>query len=150
MPLIHYPTRVTHSTATLLDHMYTNNISLNSKSGIIVTDVVDHFGTFHVVPRKSTSYLNVTTEKCIYSDKNINCIKKYLDETDFRHLLEIDCPDVAYTSFITLYNLAFEKAFPLIKTKAHRKYVKVELSVVTSGIIASLRTKSKLFQKKIK
>jgi len=31
MSLIHYPTRLTHSTATLIDHMYTNNISLNSK-----------------------------------------------------------------------------------------------------------------------
>ena len=148
MPLIHYPTRVTHSTATLLDHMYTNNISLNSKSGIIVTDVADHFGTFHVVPRKSISYSNVPTEKRIYSDKNINCFKKYLEETNFRHLLAIDCPDVAYNSFIILYNLAFEKAFPLIKTKAHRKYVKVE-PWMTAGLIASLRTKSKLFQKKL-
>jgi len=50
MSLIHYLTRVTHATATLLDHIYTNNASLNSKSGIIVTDVADHSGTFHVVP----------------------------------------------------------------------------------------------------
>jgi len=121
MSLIHYPTRVTHSMATLPNHMYTNNVSLNSKRGIIVTDVDDKFGTFHIVPRKSFNYSNFPAEKHIYSDNNINCFKTYLDETDFKRLSEIECPDEAYNSFIIIYNLALEKAFPLIKTKANRK-----------------------------
>ena len=147
MSLIHYPTRVTHSTATLLDHIYTNNVSSNSKSGIIATDVADHFGTFHVIPRKSINYSNVPAEKRIYSDRNINWFKTYFDETYFKHLSDIECPDEAYNSFIIVYNLAFEKAFTLIKTKANRKRVKSE-PWMTSGLITSLRTKSKLIQKK--
>jgi len=137
MSLIYYPTRVTHSTATLLDDMYTNNVCLNSKSGIIVTDVADHFGTFHVIPRKSINYSNVPAEKCIHSDRNVNCIKTYFDETDFKHLSEIECSDEAFNSFIILYNLAFEKSFPLTKTKANRKYVKTEPWMM-SNLITSM------------
>jgi len=66
MLLSHYLTRVTHSMATLLNHMYTNNVSLNSKSGIIVTDA-DHFGTFHIVPIKSINYSNIPAERHMYS-----------------------------------------------------------------------------------
>jgi len=71
MPLIHYVTRVTRSTGTLLDYMYTNNVCINSNSRIIVTDVADHFGTFLVVPTKSINYSNGSVEKHKYSDKHI-------------------------------------------------------------------------------
>ena len=48
VPLTDYPTRVTQSTATLLDHIYTNTISKDSISGIIITDIADRFGTFYL------------------------------------------------------------------------------------------------------
>ena len=63
--------------------------------------------------------------------------RHYLDETDFKHLSEIKCPDETFNSFIILYNLAFEKACPLIKTEANRKYVKIE-PWMTSDLITSL------------
>ena len=46
MPMIHRPTRLTHSSATLIDHIYTNDFSHPTSSGIIITDVADHFGVF--------------------------------------------------------------------------------------------------------
>lgn len=39
LPHITKPTRVTETTATLIDHIYTNNITPSSESGIIITDV---------------------------------------------------------------------------------------------------------------
>ena len=53
MPLIQQPTRLSFSLATLIDHIYTNDILSKSTSGIIITDVADHFGTFYVVSDKS-------------------------------------------------------------------------------------------------
>ena len=46
LPVITKPTRICSSTATLIDHIYTNNISSTHHSGIIITHVADHFGTF--------------------------------------------------------------------------------------------------------
>ena len=54
MPMIHRPTRLTHSSATLIDHIYTNDIAHPTSSGIIITDVADHFGVFHIIKNKST------------------------------------------------------------------------------------------------
>ena len=47
LPAITKPTRISHTSATLIDHIYTNNIT-TGKSGIIITDVAYHFGTFHM------------------------------------------------------------------------------------------------------
>jgi len=45
-PVITKPTRICSSAATLIDHIYINDISSTHHSGIIITDVTDHFGTF--------------------------------------------------------------------------------------------------------
>ena len=52
LPLISKPTRVTTSSATLIDHMYTNDIASSHHSGIIINDVADHFGTFCIFQGK--------------------------------------------------------------------------------------------------
>ena len=48
LPVITKPTRICHSSATLIDHIYTNNITSIGHSGIIITDVADHFGTYYL------------------------------------------------------------------------------------------------------
>ena len=56
LPVITKPTRITDHSATLLDHIYSNSKSLNYQSGIIITDVADHFGTFYVSRKKIMYY----------------------------------------------------------------------------------------------
>ena len=50
LPLISRLTRVTTSSATLIDNIFTNNFnhSTASSQGILVTDVSDHFPIFHM------------------------------------------------------------------------------------------------------
>lgn len=43
MPLITKPTRITKSTATLIDNIFTNNLSRTEQSsGILINDISDH------------------------------------------------------------------------------------------------------------
>ena len=42
IPLITHPTRITTTSSTLLDHVYTNNVVGEHKSFILVEDVSDH------------------------------------------------------------------------------------------------------------
>lgn len=46
LPVITKPTRVTDQSATLIDQIFTSNVLRNFTSGVIVTDVSDHFGVF--------------------------------------------------------------------------------------------------------
>ncbi len=52
LPVITKPTRVCSTSATLLDHMYTSDITSSYHSGIIINDVADHFGTFCIFHSK--------------------------------------------------------------------------------------------------
>ena len=54
------PTRITSNSATLIDHVYSNHNHPNYESGIIITDVADHFGIFHIIygtPRPKKQYI---------------------------------------------------------------------------------------------
>ena len=54
LPKITRPTRITPHSATLIDHIYSNDnrpASQNDISGISITDVADNFGTFHIVSK---------------------------------------------------------------------------------------------------
>ena len=49
IPHITKPKRITSNSATLIDHLYSNHNHPNYESGIIVTDVADHFGKCHII-----------------------------------------------------------------------------------------------------
>ena len=47
LPTVIRPTRITHNSSTLIDNIYlSNNICKNYKSGIIISDISDHFPCF--------------------------------------------------------------------------------------------------------
>ena len=70
MPVITKPTRVTDHSATLIDHIYINNIGQKGHSGIVVTDVSDHFGTFYIDNEdQATQRTKETYFKRYYSQK---------------------------------------------------------------------------------
>ena len=52
LPHITRPTRIGNNSATLIDHIYSNDCTRRTGSGIILTDISDHFGIFHIVKEK--------------------------------------------------------------------------------------------------
>ena len=50
-PLISLPTRLTDTTATLIDNIWTNNISLQSRSGLVTVRISDHLPVFSFIER---------------------------------------------------------------------------------------------------
>ena len=149
LPVITKPTRVTDHSATLLDHIYSNNKSLNYTSGIVITDVADHFGTFYVSRKKA--HVKVSNIKYIRQMKAENFIhfNQLLAATDFSPVLACDCPNEAYNKFICVYDNAFNIALPTKRIKLLRKYIKRE-PWMTQGLLNSSLNKSKLLRIKIK
>jgi len=44
--IITKPTRITETSATVIDHIYTNQLNFSCKPGILVYDLSDHLSTF--------------------------------------------------------------------------------------------------------
>ena len=91
-------------------------------SGIIITDVADHFGTFHMSSIKNKNKENSINKMRLFSENSINKFKASLDQTDFYHILEITCPNEAFNEFFQLNKTGFESIFPLreFRKKSYR------------------------------
>ena len=149
IPMISKPTRVTPSSATLIDHIITNNINCSNTSGIIINDVAGHFGIFHASSVKSTKASNKYRQVRSCSENNLLKFKSLLDNIDFSQIYQMDCPNKAFDEFIRLYENAFEKAFPLCSVRPNKKCIRRE-PWVTQGLLTSSRKKAKLLVKKLK
>ena len=103
LPIISKPTRVTTSSATLIDHIYTNLITSSYHSGIIINDVADHFGIFCLFHGKSKPSKPSNTKYRSFSTENISKFKTKLDGSTFSDVLNVECPDLAYNVFIAMY-----------------------------------------------
>ena len=149
VPLISKPTRVTTSSASLIDHMYTNSIPTTTITGIIINDVADHFGIFHIEKKKPTHKRKIIGKKRIFSEANLEIFKESLNQIDFTPIFLMDCPNEAYNKFIELYNISFNNSFPLKHFIPNKNYNKIE-PWMSAGLLTSLRNKSKLLKKKLK
>ena len=91
------PTRVTPTTATLIDHIYTNISSPSYKSGILIHDVADHFGTFISVSKKVPAPAPITKyiKFCSYKSENILAFKQLLANCDFTTVINHQCANDA-------------------------------------------------------
>jgi len=67
-----------------------------------------------------------------------------LKDTDFEDILKIECPNLAYDTFLDKYLAVFYKSFPLHERKVIPKYIKREPRF-TSGLLTLSINKSRLF-----
>ena len=147
LPVITKPTRISSSTATLIDHIYTNDITSSHHSGIIVTDVADHFGTFLITQHKHKHHYSPNIKVRSFSQANIQYFKETLENTDFTCISNMTCPNMAYNKFMKLYSNLFNNSFPLRDAKLS-KTIKRE-PWFTIGLLNSSRQKAKLFTRKM-
>ena len=149
LPLITKPTRITTYSATLIDHIYSNATSQNYDSGIIISDVADHFGTFYASRKYSSKNIPTYTRTRQMKQVNISNFKQLLSSTDFNSVLSDECPNSAYNTFLHIYRDAYDKAFPLKNVKTSRRYIKRQ-PWITQGILNSSINKCRLLRAKIR
>ena len=93
--MINLPTRVTSETSTIVDKVFTNNISDSIKSGVIKSDFSDHYSQFISVRNQKISLKSINTyardyskfsEEDFYNDVSIQNFKN--DFTDVKDLFK--------------------------------------------------------------
>ena len=113
-PLINKPTRVSTSSATLIDNIFYNDIE-NPKilKGILYTDISDHFPIFTI----DYSFSEVASPTYIrgrnYCEKNKNSFKSRMDATNWNCVLQNDDASNAFTLFHKTFSDIYTECFPI-------------------------------------
>ena len=147
IPTATRPTRISHSSATLIDNIYTT-LKSNShiQTGIITTDISDHLPVFTFIgtspkqPKQAKEF-----EYRDLSDGNVKIISNFLRQIDWTYLNNLDANE-AYSDLI-------EKLTNIMDTVTPNKTIKIPAKRIirepwiTRGIIKSSSTCDKLYKK---
>ena len=123
IPLITLPTRIKHQSATLIDHIFTNNVCQQYHAGIIINSLSDHFPVFYIenvkqpinqLPDKITRKINPNTIpafcKLIQSTKWTSVIGETNPKIAFDNFFET--PYYNYLLLLISQSIKFAFAFP--------------------------------------
>jgi hypothetical protein len=122
-PIINRPTRITESSATLIDNIWTNSVINNKYNyGILISDLSDHFPIYSI---ENLNIKNFTCQKhkikrnfCL---SNVNKLITDLDNLNWQNVLNTHDVDGAFNLFYDIFISALNKACPLVEQKISNK-----------------------------
>jgi len=149
IPLITMPTRITNTSETLIDNIFTNNLSTEHSSGILIADVSDHLPIFTLlneirVPKKSGKRY---VFKRKINNETIANLNRNLSEESWSNIY--GCSDVnkAYGEFINTFNRHYHNCCPITKYRTSHKN---EKPWFTKGLKNACRKKNNLYYRFLK
>jgi potassium voltage-gated channel Eag-related subfamily H protein 8 len=144
LPTITRPTRVCHSSATLIDNIYVKSKHLdNMSSGILTLDVSDHFPVIVLIGTKQpTKGQPVSVEYRDLNEHAIFNIQSLLVSTDWSFLDQLDI-DRQFTELVRHLQEYIDICAPLKMAKIPYKYAKRN-KWMTKGLMHSSRHLCKL------
>ena len=146
IPTISKPTRVTKNSATLIDNIFTNIVKNSSSvfSGLLYTDLTDHFPIFFIDSSTSLETNDSITYKRVYSDVNINKFNDRLSKTEWTSVLSASDAQKAYTNFHDIMSNLYNECFPLKEFKLGYLTRKPWL---TEGMKRQIKIKNRLYRR---
>ena len=98
-PLIITPTRITSHSKTLIDNIFTNNLS-TTQSGLIINDISNHLPIFQITEYIHNKRNNITYNKRrTVNEQDINVMMNELKETNLNKILNSKDVNVMYNTF---------------------------------------------------
>lgn len=153
LPTIRHPTRITETSATLLDNIFSNNLQYKMDTAILYSDISDHLPVVMHIDLKlqKNKFVNLRSIR-IYDSDSIEKFKLALSHVDWAGICsDYICsdPNESYNIFTKRFSLIFEEYFPQkcfkqTRAKTPRK------EWITSGLVKSCNKKSYLYKKYIK
>ena len=154
IPTINKPNRVTRNTAPAIDHIITNTVisGIQHRSGIIKTDVSDHFPIVFALNTCEKSKPEDKAQciyKRIYEEEQIELFKHELSHIEWNKIIKtLYNPNTAYESFFDILFKTYDKYFPKVRIKIKAKTI--QNPWITKGITKSSRKKQKLYERFLK
>ena len=147
IPTIVKPTRITHTSATIIDNIYVKCNTYNLMSGIINTPISDHLAIFLFIGKKGKLKDNKPLKfTCRSITENIiNMIEHYINSCNW-NVLHNMTTDEGYDYFIKQLSYALDVYAPEKTVNIPPKNI-IRDPWVTSGLLKSARTRDKMYKK---
>ena len=152
LPTITKPTRITMSSATLIDNVLVNmELASSVTSGIIEDHISDHLPCYNIIRDINTTKrpaLVVTSRDT--RAKNLTAIKRRLENNPNLLLPQhVDCVDEQFDEFHRKLLAEIDHFLPMRTRKINDKAVRREVWV-SSGLLISINKCKKLYRKHLK
>ena len=145
IPKITKPTRKTETSATLIDHIFTNIENTFCLAGTLLTDISDHYSNFISIKFKSQQKLfpQTYTYRAITQTSLAN-LNNSMQEHDWNDIYNASDVNIAYELFEKQLSRLLNTHLPIVSKKFNRHRHKYQ-PWITKGILRSLKQKEKLY-----
>ena len=148
--LITRPTRITDHSATLLHHIYTNNIKMPVQPGIILSDLSDHLPTFVMI--KSTCLKQKNSSITLRHDcKNLDRSSFLQEIKDALDLLPVNNENQCQVvdNIHSIFSDTMQKHTPLQPLSRNRRKL-LNKPRITQALYKSIKEKNKIYRSLVK
>ena len=144
LPLITKPTRLTHHSATLIDHIYTNAPNIGIISKIITADISDHLPIFCM----TDAQIHRNNQNIYYRDYSSFNTEAYLNDInslDWNNIMSGQNLDSKAERLNDSIKFIVNKHAP-IKPASRSKVKQLSKPWISGGLLKSIKTKQKLYR----
>ena len=150
-PLIDRPTRITPTSATLIDNIFTNVLTHHITSGIFVTSLTDHYPIFQITnsnPIKHNNHGHRISSR-LFNQNRIHNFYNHLSLVDWNFVTNINSCESAYDAFISKFLELYNIHFPLksFRSNNHNSRRIPRKPWITTAVLKSIDRKEKLYKK---
>ena len=141
-PLINRPTRITHTSSTLIDNIFTNcTYTQHALSGILTSDISDHLPIFHIAKHTVKKTQNHTHPRPIINTRTLHNMHRALLAQNWHDVTQNNDVQAAYTNFSNIITHAYSEHIPHKNTTSKKKLK----PWITNALLTSIKRKNKLY-----
>lgn len=121
-PLIDRPSRITCTSATLIDNIFTNELQHDHISGLLINDTSDHLPVFSI--KKCNLERNPVKKFIMIRNNNkeaINAFGKALEEKIWDEVYENNDTNECFNTFLDYFTKCYNEHCPIRKVKISNK-----------------------------
>ena len=143
LPLITHPTRISKTSQTLIDNIFSTIISDESKTGNITTVISDHFCQFVSLPISEKTDNDKEQYGRNFRNLNKGQASQDINNINWAYFLELGkrSPNLSLEKYLTQMNSIIDKHLPL-KKLSKQDILQREKPWMTKGLIKSIKVKN--------
>ena len=150
-PLITKPTRITKSTATLIDNIFTNNLNRTEHlNGILFNDISDHLPIFSITEHDLQNHGTMPeSNEHSLTHKSLESFSSKLQSCNWQSVLSKNDPAESYTAFYKEFFQLYNKSFPIKNCKS-KNSKRSNNQWISHGLKKSSKRKEALYKNFVK
>ena len=149
-PHVSNPTRISDTSKTLIDNIFSNVCNKTFNNGILYYDISDHLPIFTIAnPLQHTHNVQKNNQQFHRKEtkRNIDSFKSDLEQEEWHDTLQQTDADTAYEVFIQQLLSHYNNNIPLVKNKTSNK---TKQPWITKGIMRSIYKRNNLYKEAIR